>query len=116
VGSNIFNLLAVLGVSSMVSPDGLAAPAALVRFDLPIMVAVAVACLPIFASGALIARWEGVLFLFYYAAYTAYVVLDAQQHDALPAFSAVMEAYVLPLTAVTLSVVGWRAWRRPAQT
>jgi len=116
VGSNIFNLLAVLGVSAVVSPDGLPAPAALVRFDLPIMVAVAVACLPIFASGALIARWEGVLFLFYYAAYTGYVVLDAQQHDALPAFSAVMEAYVLPLTAVTLAVVGWRAWRSPART
>jgi cation:H+ antiporter len=113
VGSNIFNLLAVLGVSALASPEGLPAPAALVRFDLPIMVAVAVACLPIFASGALIARWEGVLFLCYYAAYTAYVVLDAKQHDALPAFSAVMEAYVLPLTAVTLAVVGWRAWRRP---
>ena len=114
VGSNIFNLLAVLGLSSLVAPGGLPAPAALLRFDLPVMVAVALACLPIFASGALIARWEGALFLFYYAAYTAYLVLAAQQHDALPAFSAVMEAFVLPLTAVTLAVVGWRAWRRPA--
>ena len=68
----------------------------------------------IFASGALIARWQGSLFLFYYVAYTAYLVLAAQQHDALPAFSAVMQALVLPLTAVTLAVVGWRAWRRPA--
>jgi cation:H+ antiporter len=78
------------------------------------MVAVALACLPIFASGALIARWEGALFLFYYVAYTAYLVLDAQQHDALPVFSTVMEAFVLPLTGVTLAVVGWRTWRRPA--
>jgi cation:H+ antiporter len=114
VGSNIFNLLAVLGLAGMVAPSGLPAPAALLRFDLPVMVAVALACLPIFASGALIARWEGALFLFYYAAYTAYLVLAAQQHDALPAFSAVMEAFVLPLTGVTLAVVGWRAWRRPA--
>ena len=114
VGSNIFNLLAVLGLSGLVAPGGLPAPAALLRFDLPVMVAVALACLPIFASGAVIARWEGALFLLYYAAYTAYLVLAAQQHDALPAFSAVMEAFVLPLTAVTLAVVGWRAWRRPA--
>ena len=78
------------------------------------MIAVAVACLPIFASGATIARWEGALFLFFYVAYTSYLVLAAQQHDALPAFSAVMQAFVLPLTAVTLAVVGWRAWRRPA--
>jgi cation:H+ antiporter len=114
VGSNIFNLLAVLGLSGLVAPGGLPAPAALLRFDLPVMIAVALACLPIFASGAVIARWEGGLFVFYYVAYTAYLVLAAQQHDALPAFSAVMEAFVLPLTAITLAVVGWRAWRRSA--
>jgi len=114
VGSNIFNVLAVLGLSGLVAPGGLPAAAALLRFDLPVMIAVAVACLPIFASGATIVRWEGGLFLFYYVAYTAYLVLAAQQHDALPVFSAVMEAFVLPLTGVTLAVVGWRAWRRPA--
>jgi cation:H+ antiporter len=114
VGSNIFNILAVLGLSGLVAPAGLPVPRALVTFDAPVMVAVAFACLPIFASGATIARWEGALFLFYYTAYTAYLVLAAQQHDALPAFSAVMEAFVLPLTAVTLAVVGWRAWRRRA--
>ena len=111
VGSNIFNILAVLGLSALVSPAGLHAPDALLRFDLPVMVAVALACLPIFASGALIARWEGVLFLAYYIAYTGYLVLDAQQHDALPAFSAAMETFVLPLTAITLAVMGWRVWK-----
>jgi cation:H+ antiporter len=111
VGSNIFNLLAVLGVSALVAPAGLSAPAALLRFDLPVMVAVAVACLPIFASGALIARWEGGLFLFYYVAYTGHLVLDAHRHPALPAFIAVMEGFVLPLTAITLAALGWRAWR-----
>jgi cation:H+ antiporter len=78
------------------------------------MIAVALACLPIFASGATIDRWEGALFLSYYAAYTTYLLLAAQQHDALPVFSTVMEAFVLPLTAVTLAVVGWRAWKRRA--
>jgi len=111
VGSNIFNILAVLGIGAMVAPSGLPVSPALIRFDLLVMVAVAVACLPIFASGAVIARWEGGLFLGYYAAYTAYLILDAQGHDALPAFSAVMEAFVLPLTAITLAVIGWRAWR-----
>lgn len=111
VGSNIFNVLSVLGLSALVSPAGLPAPVALLRFDLPVMIAVAVACLPIFASGSVIARWEGGVFLFYYAAYTAYLVLAAQAHDALPAFSAVMQVFVLPLTAITLAVVAWRAWR-----
>ena len=53
VGSNIFNILAVLGLSGLVAPAGCPSTAALLRFDLPVMIAVAVACLPIFASGAL---------------------------------------------------------------
>ena len=112
LGSSIFNILAVLGPSGLIAPAGLAVSDALLRFDLPVMIAAAVACLPIFASGALIARWEGALFLFYYVAYTAYLVLRAQQHDALSAFSAVMQSFVLPLTAITLAVVGWRALPR----
>lgn len=48
VGSNIFNILAVLGLSGLISPDGInVAPSAL-RFDIPVMIAVAAACLPIF--------------------------------------------------------------------
>jgi cation:H+ antiporter len=112
VGSNIFNILAVLGLSGLAAPAGLPVSRALVTFDVPVMIAVAVACLPVFASGATIARWEGAVFLFYYLAYTAYLLLAAQQHDVLPAFSAVMQVFVLPLTAVTLAVVGWRTWRR----
>jgi len=114
VGSNIFNLLAVLGLSALVAPDGLPVSPSVLRFDLPVMMAVALACLPIFASGASIVRWEGALFLSYYAAYTTYLVLAAQEHDTLPVFSTVMEVFVLPLTAVTLAVVGWRAWKHRA--
>jgi cation:H+ antiporter len=69
---------------------------------------VSVACLPIFFTGHSISRWEGMVFIGYY------VALAAQQHDALPAFSAVMEWFVLPLTVITLGVVTWRAVRRPA--
>jgi len=54
------------------------------------MVAVAVACLPVFFTGSLIARWEGLLFLGYYVAYTAYLILLAARHDVLGPFSAVM--------------------------
>ena len=107
VGSNIFNVLAVLGLSGTVGGGMEVAPAVL-SFDLPVALAVAVACLPITFSGHLIARWEGVLFLGYYAAYTAYVILAASAHDALPAFSAAMVWFVLPITAVTVLVVAWR--------
>ncbi len=113
VGSNIFNILAIAGIASMVTPGGLEVAPALIRFDIPVMIAVALACLPIFASGHLIARWEGALFLGYYAAYVLYLILAATQHAALPSLSVAMLGFVLPLTAVTLIVLLARARRSP---
>ncbi|MFY2764180.1 calcium/sodium antiporter [Arenimonas sp. MALMAid1274] len=115
LGSGIFNLGAVLGISAMVSGTGLQVPASLLAFDLPVMLAVAVACLPVLFTGHLIARWEGAVFLGYYVAYTVYLVLNAQAHDALDEFTLVMQTVVIPLTALTLAAVAWREssrWRR----
>jgi len=112
VGSNTFNILGCLGLSGLVSGDmGLAIAPSLVAFDIWVMLAVALACLPIFMTGREIARWEGGVFLCYYVAYVAYLILAAQQHDALQAFSGVMMGFVVPLTVVTLVVV---MIRRPA--
>ena len=99
VGSNLFNLLAVLGVESVVTHAGLAVAPAMLSFDLPVMLAVTLACLPIFFTGHLIARWEGGLFLAYYVAYTTYLLMAAAEHDRLPMFNDVMLLFVLPLTA-----------------
>ncbi|MDP3420703.1 MAG: calcium/sodium antiporter [Thiobacillus sp.] len=104
VGSNIFNLLAVLGAAGLVSTGGLDVPEAARNFDLWVMLAVAFACLPILLTGREIARWEGVVFLGYYAAYLLYLILAAQQHASLPAYSNIMLSYVIPLTVVTLGV------------
>jgi cation:H+ antiporter len=43
--------------------------------------------------------------LAYYGAYVTCLFLAAQQHDALPAYSAVMISFVVPLTVVTLVAV-----------
>jgi cation:H+ antiporter len=109
VGSNIFNILAVLGLSAAVSPNGLAVSQAISTFDAPVMIAVAIACLPVFTVGNLIARWEGVMFVGYYIAYAIYLILQATQHDSLPLFSSVMLWFVIPLTVVTLVTIYWRA-------
>ena len=111
VGSNIFNILGVLGLASAVAPAGMTVSRAALGFDLPVMIAVAVATLPIFFTGSMIARWEGWLFLVYYAAYTGYVLLDSAEHDALPLFSNVMLIFVLPVTIVTLVVLFTREVR-----
>ena len=111
VGSNIFNILGVLGITAVSAPQGLVVAPAMVVFDIPVMTAVAVACLPVFFTGHLIARWEGALFVALYAAYTAYLILAARQHDALDTFGAAMTFVVLPLVALTLAIFAGREWR-----
>ncbi|HEU0199212.1 MAG TPA: calcium/sodium antiporter [Burkholderiaceae bacterium] len=105
VGSNMFNIFACLGIAGLVATDGLPVPPSVLNFDLWVMVAVAFACLPVFLTGREIARWEGGLFLGYYVAYTAYLILASTEHDALEAYSAVMMSFVIPLTVVTLFVM-----------
>ncbi len=111
VGSNIFNLLAVLGLGSIIAPNGVPVPPGALSFDIPVMVAVAVATLPIFFTGYVIARWEGAVFLGYYVAYTTYLVLDAAGHAAAASLGTAIVWFVLPLTALTLAVVAVRAAR-----
>ena len=105
VGSNVFNLLGVLGISALAAPSGIAVAPEALQFDLPVMLAVALACFPIFVTGREIARWEGGVFLAYYLAYSTYLILAASKHAALAAYGTAMLWFVLPLTAVTLVVL-----------
>jgi cation:H+ antiporter len=112
VGSNIFNILGCLGISGVVAGSaGLVVAPSLLAFDIWVMLAVALACLPMFITGGEIARWEGGVFAGYYVAYVAYLILAAQEHEALGAVSSVMLSFVVPLTVITLvvSVVRRRA-------
>ena len=109
VGSNIFNILTVLGCSSIINDIPVAVPA--LDFDIPVMVGVAIACLPIFFTGFEIRRWEGALFLSYYVAYSAYLIMHATDHRALPIYSEIMLLFVVPITAVTLAVLAANEWR-----
>lgn len=108
LGSNIFNLTVILGITAMAG-DGLGIAPGVLHFDLVVMTAVAAACLPIFFTGHTIARWEGALFLGYYAAYTLYLVLHTTNHEMLPAFRDAMVFFALPITLITLLVLAGRA-------
>lgn len=108
VGSNIFNIMAVLGLTSIIAPTGIPVEAATIRFDIPVMIAVALACLPIFFTGQTISRPEGALFFFYYLAYTCYLVFATISHPALALFSQLMLYGILPLTVLGLLVMSIR--------
>ena len=111
VGSNIFNIMGVLGFTSIIAPTGIEVSTAVIGFDIPVMIAVALSCLPIFFTGGVISRQEGALLLGYYLAYTLYLILAASHHDALPVISSVMLYFILPLTFITLTIVALRELR-----
>lgn len=112
VGSNIFNILSVLGISAAISPAGISVSPAALHFDIPVMIAISFACLPIFFTGYVISRWEGLLFLSYYVFYAIYLILAASHHQALPAYSGIMVIFVIPITVITLLIIFLRAARK----
>jgi len=111
IGSNVFNLTLILGTAGVVSVGQVRVPPAFLTFDLPVMVAVMVACLPVFFTGHRISRWEGAVFVFYYVAYTVVIVLEALGHWMQPLLASALLGFVLPLTGFTLLVAVARSWR-----
>ena len=104
VGSNIFNVFCVLGLASTFSPHGVAMSATAMQFDIPIMIAVAVACLPVFFTGQEITRWEGGLFVAYYVFYVTYLILAASSSTATDQFGKLILFGALPVTLLILVV------------
>jgi cation:H+ antiporter len=75
LGSSIYNILLILGVTCLVPAHGLTLPTEMVRIDIPIMVAVALVCVPIFVSGRRVSRFEGGALVCAYAAFLAFLLL-----------------------------------------
>ncbi|MGF1571847.1 MAG: calcium/sodium antiporter [Sumerlaeia bacterium] len=84
VGSNIFNILAVLGPTAAISKSGIGVSPSALQFDFPFMLLVSFICLPIFFTGKEITRKEGALLLACYIAYTVILILIATGRAVLP--------------------------------
>jgi len=109
VGSNLFNILLVLGFTATIAPNGIPIPAAALSFDMPIMIAAAFACVPIFFTQFEISRQEGTVFLLYYLSYLSYLIFNATQHSLLPLFSHTMLWFVLPFTLIAFAFFVYKA-------
>jgi cation:H+ antiporter len=104
VGSNIFNLLGVLGIGAVMAPAGIPVANLVLQFDLPVMVFVALVTLPIFYIDNRISKLEGALLITYFALYLTYIALRAVESPALPAMLWFMAFYV-PITFLALVFV-----------
>jgi cation:H+ antiporter len=114
IGSNIFNIATVLGLASIISPHGIAVATSALHFDIPVMIAVALACLPIFFRNYIITRINGAVFLAFYVAYVMFVIMASTQHDSLDEFRTALFWYVAPLTVATLGFIVWRGYKERA--
>lgn len=112
VGSNLLNLLLILGLCALASgAAGLAVDPVLVNRDLPVMLLTTLACLPIFWTHGVISRLEGGLLFALYVLYLVEHLLDASRSEVLDEFRLVLLLGVLPLVLVFLAaqVIRWRA-------
>jgi len=75
LGSSIYNILVILGITCLVTPGGIAVERQLMLVDIPLMSGVALLCIPVFVTGRQISRLEGGLGVAMYCAYMAWLVL-----------------------------------------
>lgn len=112
VGSNIFNILCVLGFSGVAAMGGITVSPDALRVDIPVMIAVAVACLPVFRSGYCISRFNGAVFVVGYVFYVVWLVGHAGGRQWLPGFESFLLAVGLPALVFTLTALFIRDLRR----
>lgn len=113
VGSNVFNLLGVLGVSALAAPTGLAIADQVRSLDAWVALGAAAVLLPMAWSGAAIVRWEGAVLFAGYVAYLAAVVAIAVGALGLPSPGTGAAVATLPLAVVLLAAAGGRRRPRP---
>jgi cation:H+ antiporter len=112
IGSNLFNLLGVLGITALIAPMPLSVSPNALDFDLPVMLGVAALCLPLFYSGYRITRIEGLMLLALYLAYGLHIVSFTTGMPLADKLERLMVQFVLPVFAVMIAFSTIRAWRR----
>lgn len=75
IGSSIYNILVILGVTTLVAPSGIDVENDILWIDLPLAAMVAVVCLPVFNSERMVSRTEGVVFVAAYIIYFMILIL-----------------------------------------
>lgn len=73
LGSSIYNILIILSVPCIVSPNGIPVERQLLWFDIPLMAGVALGAIPVFLTGKRISRFEGGLGVAIYLAYLVWL-------------------------------------------
>lgn len=111
VGSCIFNICSVLGFSGLAAGGALTVAPSMLALDIPLMIGVALLCLPLFRSGYEVTRANGAVFLAGYVAYVVYMVLAATHNPALALFTSALLNVLVPAVIVGTVIVSVQALR-----
>lgn len=112
VGSNLFNLMMVMGLTATVAPGGLSISSIAVSLDLPFMVMIAVLAYPIFYTNWAVDRWEGLLFLLLYSGYTYYLLMYNIGNPIITKLNFWILFVITPALLILLTVLSLRAFKR----
>ena len=115
IGSNLFNLLTVLGLAALVAPDGIAAGAGVLDFDLPVAFGVALICWPIFVRSFVISRLDGVLLCGLYVLYMVYLAAMTSEVAWQGQLQGFVSWLLIPALVTLLSVSAFWGIRKRAQ-
>lgn len=75
IGSSVYNIAFILGVTTLTAPGGITVSEQLVQVDLPLMTAAVLLCIPVFLSGRRVHRFEGGLFVVLYLGYLIWLLM-----------------------------------------
>lgn len=100
MGSNLYNILLTLGLTVVIAPNILTVSPAALALNLPFMVAVSIACIPIFIAGFDITKLDGFIFLFYYGSYLTYLILEAFGSPFMPTIQMSFLYAIIPATII----------------
>lgn len=102
IGSNLFNIMAVLGVSGLAAPNGITISPSVNSFDMVVMIMALVVCLPVFYTTRTISPKFGIYLFGLYVLYTWYLVHAAVNKIAVPGFAQSLVFIVLPLLIIAM--------------
>ena len=106
VGSNLFNLLVVLGLSAVFARGTMPVPEGALEFDLWFMLVSTLVCLPLMAARQQIGRAQGALLLVWYAVYVLWLVL-VTRFGSVPSVAAQVILYGLLPVSLVWVLGGW---------
>lgn len=111
VGSNLFNLMCVLGLTGLVAPDPVPVADSSLRVDFPVMLAATVVLLPIVWKGFRIQRWEGLVLAAFYVVYVTFLILDSGDSQAVDVVGPIA-LVVTPLVLLGFTLAALQARRQ----